>query len=263
MENKLKIQLFKILLFTAILICISAFIGTLVFVPQSSENSYYNHFIVAGGAIVWFLLIPMSLIVVYIAIDLAVSIRRKKIVPDGIVSDLSSIIRSSPEQKWLIEVNRNSDFISNAVIKTMNQTHAPSSEIERLLIENIEQQALKVLRKIEWANIIGNVAPMIGLFGTVYGMIEAFNQIVIAGGQPQPAQLAGGISVALVTTYWGLIVAIPALAVAGLFRNHLEALTSQAITDSESLIPLLRQSLKNEKDYIRKLAVNRDGAINA
>jgi biopolymer transport protein ExbB len=95
------------------------------------------------------------------------------------------------------------------------------------------------MRKIEWLSLIGSVSPMVGLFGTVFGMIELFNSVVMAGGQPQPAQLAEGISVALVTTFWGLLIAIPALAVHGIFRQKIETLASDAVVQLENITPYL------------------------
>ena len=88
---------------------------------------------------------------------------------------------------------------------------------------------------------------MVGLFGTVFGMIKLFNAIVMAGGQPQPAQLAGGISVALVTTFWGLFIAIPALAMHGVLCNRIETLVNDAVVESENIVPEIRRSLKKQK----------------
>lgn len=259
----MKTLLIKILFFILLVIVVCGFMAVNLLITPSGNysNSFYSHFIAAGGPVVWFLLLPMSIITIYLAFDLAISIRRKHISPVNIVNEISLLIKSNPDQQWLVKVNRKSDFVSTSVLKIMHQTHASKNEIDRLLFENIEQQAMKVLRKIEWANIIGNVSPMIGLFGTVFGMIKAFNGIVVAGGQPQPAHLAEGISLALVTTFWGLLVAIPALVIAGVFRNRLEALTAQAISDSETLVPILRESLRNEKDYIRKLANKRESMM--
>ena len=99
---------------------------------------------------------------------------------------------------------------------------------------------LERLRAIEPLNVVGNVAPMIGLFGTVYGMILAFRQIVLGGGTPDPIALANGIGTALVTTFWGLIVAIPALSGYALLRNKIDGLTSEATRAVEEVIGLLR-----------------------
>ena len=75
-----------------------------------------------------------------------------------------------------------------------------------------------------------------GWLGRGGGIIYAFHCIVQAGGQPEPANLAGGISVALVTTWWGLVVAIPALAVYGFLRNRIDILSAEAAVTAEELL---------------------------
>ena len=106
----------------------------------------------------------------------------------------------------------------------------------RGLDQTAEELTIKRLRKVEPLNVIGGVAPMVGLFGTVYGMILAFREIVAAGGTPNPVGLAAGIGTALTTTFWGLVVAIPALAGYALLRNKIDALTVEATREAEELI---------------------------
>ena len=95
---------------------------------------------------------------------------------------------------------------------------------------------------------------MIGLFGTVVGMIKLFNTIVVTAGQPQPVQLADGISVALVTTFWGLIIAIPALGIHGVFRNRIEAVAGDAVVEAENIITQIRLSLKKQQEQLKRKA---------
>jgi len=90
-----------------------------------------------------------------------------------------------------------------------------------------EEHAARRLRRVEILSTIGAIAPMVGLFGTVYGMILAFQEIVAAGGSPDPVGLAAGIGTALTTTFWGLVVAIPALAGSALLRTRIDALASE------------------------------------
>ena len=77
-------------------------------------------------------------------------------------------------------------------------------------------------------------------FGTVYGMIIAFGAIVAAGGSADPVALAGGIGTALTTTFWGLVVAIPALAGYAILRNRIDALTIEATIEAEHVLRLFR-----------------------
>jgi biopolymer transport protein ExbB len=98
------------------------------------------------------------------------------------------------------------------------------------------------LRRIEVLNVFGQVAPMIGLFGTVYGMIVAFFTIARMGGTADPVALAGGIGTALVTTFWGLLIAIPALGSFAVVRNRIDAAGAAAAREVERTIARFRPS---------------------
>jgi len=211
-------------------------------------QTFFGQFVVAGGPIVWFVLLPMSLITVYLVAKHCLTIRRKKLLPDGIGARVVEIIRRfGPGQLEARLADRN-DFVSIAVVKAVTQGSGDWFRMRSLLFESLQEQSFQLLRRIEWVNLIGNVSPMVGLFGTVFGMIKLFNAIVMAGGQPQPAQLAEGISVALVTTFWGLFIAIPALAIHGVFRNRIETLVNDAVVEAENIMPQIRHSLKEQTE---------------
>ncbi len=116
----------------------------------------------------------------------------------------------------------------------------------RSLEQTADAETTRRLRLIEPLHVLGNVAPMVGLFGTVYGMILAFQTIVAAGGTPSPKMLAAGIGTALTTTFWGLIVAIPALSGYALLRNKIDALTSEADAVVEEIVTHFRPGRKGE-----------------
>jgi biopolymer transport protein ExbB len=89
------------------------------------------------------------------------------------------------------------------------------------------EQSARLFRKIEYLSVIGNIAPMLGLLGTVIGMIVAFRQVAATQGAARAADLAEGIYLALVTTVEGLIVAIPALGAFAVFRNRVDQLVAE------------------------------------
>jgi biopolymer transport protein ExbB len=104
-----------------------------------------------------------------------------------------------------------------------------------------EEQTNRLYRKTEVLSIIGAIAPMLGLLGTVQGMIEAFNTIASTSGAAKPGDLAGAISIALVTTFEGLVVAIPTLTVLSFFRTRIDSLVAEAGSKIEQLLtPLSR-----------------------
>jgi biopolymer transport protein ExbB len=213
-------------------------------IGSGRRQTFFEQFVIAGGPIVWFILLPMSLVTVYLAVKYSLIIRRKKLLPDGIGQKIVELTGQLGPGQMAAGIAARDDFVSKAVVRAIEQGRGDWFRMRNLLFESLQEQALGYVRKIEWINLIGNVSPMVGLFGTVFGMIKLFNAIVMAGGQPQPAQLAEGISVALVTTFWGLFIAIPALAIYGVFQNRIEALASDAVAEAENILPQIRLSLK-------------------
>jgi biopolymer transport protein ExbB len=213
---------------------------------SADTESFLEQFVVGGGPIVWFVLFPLSLITAFLAAEQLLTIRRSRLLPDGINEQIIETIQQSGLEKLDEQTNDRDDFVSKAVSRALKTAGADFFRMRNLIAESLQDQTSELFRKIEWLNLIGNVSPMVGLFGTVFGMIKLFNAIVKAGGQPQPAQLANGISVALVTTFWGLFIAIPALAIHGLIRNRIEQLAGDAVLEAENIMPQLRRYMKKQ-----------------
>jgi biopolymer transport protein ExbB len=242
-----------------IVICIvaAAVIGYVILramQTQSGENTsastFFGQFVVAGGFVVWFIQIPLSIITVYLIIENVVTIRRKTLVPAGISREIITTIRQFGYKQLPARIPRKSDLISTAIKKAIMHNPADTAQLEQMTAESLQHQTAALLRKVEWHNIIGNISPMIGLFGTVLGMIEIFNKMGLANGQANHGQLAHGISVAWVTTLWGLVTAIPALTVHGIFRNRIETLAGEAVTEAEMVLLEFKRTaaIKNRGD---------------
>ncbi len=200
------------------------------------SQTLLEQFVISGGWIVWFILLPMSVVMVYLAVEHSMTIRRRKLLPDGRGKEIVEMMRQYGAGQLGAQIGGRSDLVSVTLVQAINRSGGDAEIMKDAAAESLQEQAMALFRRIEWLNLIGNVAPMVGLFGTVVGMIELFNAIVNAGGQPQPAQLAHGISVALVTTFWGLLIAIPALAVHGVFRNRIETIISDAAVETEVIL---------------------------
>jgi biopolymer transport protein ExbB len=243
----------KTIFWIVVLVAVLAIIGAVIYSGRGGDavaggrtQTLLEEFFISGGVIVWFILLPMSLIMVYLAVEYSLTIRRKKLLPSGIGREIIEIIRQSGLGQLKSQVAERSDLVSIAVAEAVAKSKGDWFRMRSILAESLQEQALRLLRKIEWVSLIGNVSPMVGLFGTVVGMIELFNAIVKAGGQPQPAHLAHGISVALVTTFWGLLIAIPALTVHGIFRNRIETLVNDSVEEAESVMPEIRRFLEKQ-----------------
>lgn len=103
-----------------------------------------------------------------------------------------------------------------------------------------EEENLKLENRLSHMDLIGRVSPMIGLLGTVQGMIASFNVIATSPTTPKPSELAQGISTALFTTLIGLAIAIPAIVAYNLLRNRVAQLVLETGVVSEGLMSRFR-----------------------
>ncbi len=174
-----------------------------------------------GSAMIWLLLL-LSFISVGLIARALLSHRRRSVVPVGAADAL--IHRAARESAAQVRAGLASDSsdlgrIAGAALDALPLGRAGSVDAAECAAEEC---AARRFRTIESLNTLAQVSPMIGLFGTVYGMIVAFQTVAASGGQADPALLAGGIGTALVTTFWGLIIAIPALATYATVRGRID-----------------------------------------
>ena len=188
------------------------------------------------GQIIVILLLLMSAFSVAYVIKLFVDNRRAVLIPQALYDELQQLLSDQKYRDAVELTSEDPTFLGKLVSGAMNEASSGYGAMERAIEEVSDAETSRRLRPIEYLNVIGNIAPMMGLFGTVYGMIVAFQKLVDAAGRPEPQELAGGISTALVTTFWGLIVAIPALAGYALVRNKVDALTTEGVLLAEELI---------------------------
>ena len=99
-----------------------------------------------------------------------------------------------------------------------------------------EEENMKLEHRLSYMALIGTISPMVGLFGTVHGMIKSFNVIAMSPTTPDPSQLALGISTALFTTLVGLAIAIPAIAAYNILKNRIARLVLEVGILSEGLM---------------------------
>ena len=202
--------------------------------------NYFEVLVWPGGGAIGILLWLMSIATAAIIVEHFVSIRRANLLPDLIRQEIQALFENKQYKDVIALTAEQPDFLSHVVHAALSEAPHGYPAMERAMEEAAEERTTKLLRHIEWLNLIGNISPMFGLLGTVWGMINAFFKIVQAGGVPDPKVLAGSIGIALVTTLLGLAIAIPALAVFALMRNRIDGLTSEAVLASQRLISTFR-----------------------
>ncbi len=188
------------------------------------------------GGIVGYLIILLSFVATGLVIDYALTIRRSKLAPLRDITVLRKLINDHKFEEIKKLDQDKTSFLAHIVIAGIKEANLGYEAIIKAVEDAGEAFSAGIARKIEHLNVIGNISPMLGLLGTVIGMLRCFNEISQVTGTIEPKQLAGGIFEALVTTCMGLIVAIPSLYFYAIFRNRIDEFTGEASLAAEELM---------------------------
>ena len=194
----------------------------------------------AAGWPIWPLLLA-SVIAVALIIERSVTLRRVKVVPSGLLQRVIGEVRErGVSEQMVAEYERHSPL--GRVLAAAVRNIKSSREVMKEAVEEAGRAMTHDLeRYLTTLGTIASIAPLMGLFGTVVGMIEIFGSQAPGGANPQ--QLAHGISIALYNTAFGLIVAIPSL----IFWRHFRALVDSLVVDMEQQAIRLVEVLNGDR----------------
>lgn len=187
---------------------------------------------IMDGGIVGLLIILLSMVSLGFIVEHFITIRKATLMPEPVMEELDDLIRQGQIDQ-AIEACQSHDsqsLVSQVILAGLERYKGSEfgfAEYKAACEEAGEDQTGRLYRKTEVLGLIGSIAPMLGLTGTVLGMIRAFNMIAIKGGMAKPDELAGGIGQALVTTLLGLVVAIPTMVAFSFFRNKIDSLVAE------------------------------------
>lgn len=190
------------------------------------------------------LMIPIgvcSFILLVFVFERLISLRRGRVMPRQFVKRFLMQIREGQiERDEAVEIcEKNGSSVAEVFGAAVKKWGKPSVEVEQAIIDTGERVTNSLRRYLRLLNGISTVCPLLGLLGTVLGMIRAFNAIVVAGAMGRPELLAVGISQALLTTAAGLTVAIPALIAYLFFVGRVDRLTMELDSAGQQLVDLI------------------------
>ena len=195
----------------------------------------------------WFMipLLALSLVVVAISLERVVSLRKERIFPGRLVRQLARLSQSPGglEPKSAYEICQKFPSAAANVLKSLLiKVGRPQLEMENAVAEASQRQATRMLQMVSWLGLAAAIAPLIGLLGTVWGITQAFYDTTqLVAGQNRAEALAEGIYTALVTTMFGLIIAIPAAVMAHFFENRVISCMNQIEEMVFHLMPQLEK----------------------
>ena len=194
--------------------------------PAAESGGSFFDILLAGGP-VGLLVLLLSIAAAALVIEHFLSIRAAVLSPPGLADEVGRLIASGQLKPADERCKATPSFLSFVLRAGLAEVDGGWPAIEKGMEDAAADQAARLFRKIEYLSVIGNIAPMLGLLGTVIGMIFAFREVADTQGAARAADLAEGIYLALVTTVEGLIVAIPALGFFAIFRNRVDHLVAE------------------------------------
>jgi biopolymer transport protein ExbB len=215
--------------------------------PKQRAPDTLFSIIFSGGPVgitIMLVLFGVSFTAAYLVFEQIMVLRRKEIMPEGLSEQVRSLILAGNIAGADQACRAKPSVLAAVLVHGVAEIEHGWSEVEKALEESLAEQSARLLRKVEYLSVIGTIAPMLGLLGTVTGMILAFQQVASSQGSAGAADLAQGIYSALVTTVAGLTIAIPCLAALAIFRNRIDQFVAEVAYQAQhAFAPLKRRSL--------------------
>ena len=210
------------------------------FAQEAAKQESVFSAIIHGGPLIifiWLCILATSTIMVTLIIQLAISLKKEKLAPPPLVDSLRQLIVSGNYQEAWETCNANRNYFANVLKSGLNRIGRGKEAVESSLAEHGMREATLLRTRNSYLSVIGVVSPMIGLLGTVIGMMGAF-AVLGTSGMSDPKGLSTKISEVLLATAAGLFIAIPAFVSYYIFRNVSQAsivyaddIVNQLVTD--------------------------------
>jgi biopolymer transport protein ExbB len=196
-----------------------------------------------SGGLLMVPLIGCSFALVVFGIERAASLRTGRVVPRMFVDRFVEQLQAGEfsRQQALAACDSSGSPVARVFAAAVRRWGRPAVEIEQAAIDACEREIMHLRRYRRVFNGVATIAPLLGLLGTVFGLIRSFNDVAAAGAMGRPDMLAGGFGEALITTAMGLLVAIPAMVLHSFFTSRVDRLalrldeTCQQVIDEIAL----------------------------
>jgi biopolymer transport protein ExbB len=202
----------------------------------AGATSYLTWVFEALGVGYMLIFLALSFTLVALFVMNLITSARSKVCPVHLVEDFEEMLDSKQYQDAYELAKEHESVLGSVLSAGLAKLSAGYPQAIEAMQEIGEEENMKLEHRLSYMALIGTISPMVGLFGTVHGMITAFQVIATGGSTPEASELAGGISTALFTTLLGLAIAIPAIAVYNILKNRVARLMLEVGILSEGLM---------------------------
>lgn len=204
--------------------------------PPPKPKNYLVWMYEANGLLYTTLFLALSFNAVALFVMNLLSARRDQIVPSELAEGFKLCLDEKRYQDAYDMARQDESVLGQVLAVGLARVSDGYEDMTGAMVEELEEENLKLDHRLSYLALIGTISPMVGLFGTVDGMIRSFSVIAVASQAPKPSELAGGISTALFTTLEGLFIAIPCVAAFNILKNRFAKLITEVGMVAEELV---------------------------
>jgi biopolymer transport protein ExbB len=203
--------------------------------PAAPAESFLRWMIRASGPI-GVVILAMSFYLVALVVWMFLRLRPEVVAPPALLDEVADLLANRQYERAFALVEENPSFLAHTLAAGVRRLPSGTVAAHRAMELGNEERTMDLEHRTTYLATVGTLGPMIGLVGTVYGMIRAFQAIATMGSSPQASLLASGISTALFATLLGIGVSLPAIAFYALFRNRIARLSLDVQILAEGLL---------------------------
>lgn len=204
--------------------------------PAITEQSYLSWALEALGIPYFVVFLALSFTLVALLVMNLLTASRNTVCPVALVEGFENHLNEKRYQEAYELAKSDESFLGQVLSAGLAKLQSGYPQAIEAMQEVGEEENMKLEHRLSYMQLIGTISPMIGLLGTVQGMIQSFYIIATSTGTPKASDLAEGISKALFTTLIGLFIAIPAIAIYSILRNRIARLVLEVGILSEGLM---------------------------
>jgi biopolymer transport protein ExbB len=211
--------------------------------PQSQNLLVF--FVTALGPTFSVVFLLISFALVSLVVMGFLQLRQSAMMPPEMVEDFNAHLDAKEWQQAYELASEDGSYLGQVLAAGIGKVSSGYTQAVEAMRDAAANESMRLEHLLSYVGLIGALAPMIGLLGTVWGMVKSFMEIAASTTSPKPAKLAEGISTALITTLIGLVIAIVAVAVFAFFKNRLQSLN--AAVDDEAMKVMSRFSKRSSQ----------------
>ncbi len=225
-------------------------------VAQVDTSESFLHWMFRASGPIGVVIVAMSFYLIALVAWMTLQYRKAVAVPESLVREVTDLLSQKQYTEAYQRLAADRSFLARVLAAGVRKLPSGLAHAHRAMELANDDVTMEMEHRTTYLATVGTLGPMIGLVGTVYGMILSFRVIATAGSSPQASQLAAGISTALFATLEGIALSIPAIYFYALYRNRIARLSLEVALTAESLLDQFSPGVRAPHPLAASVATN-------